>query len=188
MSRLVQQRNASLSSIAPDTDGMNVRAMSVATSLFFMWGFLTSLNDTLIPHLKSIFDLDYTKAMLVQFAFFSSYFVFAFPAGKVIEWLGYKRTMVVGLVIMMAGALLFIPASRVPSFDLFLAALIVLAAGITVLQVAANPYVANLGPQGTASSRLNLAQAFNSFGTFLAPIFGGYLILSKLPTWVTQPW
>jgi FHS family L-fucose permease-like MFS transporter len=181
MSQLVQQRNARLSSIAPGTDDTNVRAMSVATSLFFMWGFLTSLNDTLIPHLKSIFDLDYTQAMLVQFAFFSSYFIFAFPAGKVIEWLGYKRTMVVGLVIMTAGALLFIPASRVPSFDLFLAALIVLAAGITVLQVAANPYVANLGPQGTASSRLNLAQAFNSFGTFLAPIFGGYLILSKLP-------
>ncbi|WP_082661658.1 sugar MFS transporter [Terracidiphilus gabretensis] len=180
MSQLVEQRNAGLSSIAPGTDGTNVRAMSVATSLFFMWGFLTSLNDTLIPHLKSVFDLDYTQAMLVQFAFFSSYFVFAFPAGKVIEWLGYKRTMVVGLVIMTAGAFLFIPASRVPSFDLFLAALIVLAAGITVLQVAANPYVANLGPQGTASSRLNLAQAFNSFGTFLAPIFGGYLILSKL--------
>jgi FHS family L-fucose permease-like MFS transporter len=168
-------------SYAPDTEGTNVRAMSVATSLFFMWGFLTSLNDTLIPNLKSVFDLTYTRAMLVQFAFFSSYFVFAFPAGRVIERIGYKRTMVVGLLTMTAGALLFIPASRVPSFNLFLTALIVLAAGITVLQVAANPYVANLGPQRTASSRLNLAQALNSFGTFLAPIFGGYFILSKIP-------
>ena len=126
------QSNSAVSSYAPDSGGTNVRAMSVATSLFFMWGFVTSLNDTLIPHLKSVFDLDYTQAMLVQFAFFSSYFVFAFPAGKVIEWIGYKRTMVVGLATMTAGALLFIPASRVPSFALFLAALIVLAAGITV--------------------------------------------------------
>jgi len=181
MQQTNQQGNIGFNSYALDTDGTNVRAMSVATSLFFMWGFLTSLNDTLIPHLKSVFDLDYTQAMLVQFAFFSSYFVFAFPAGKVIEWAGYKRTMVLGLVTMTAGALLFIPASRVPSFDLFLSALIVLAAGITILQVAANPYVANLGPQRSASSRLNLAQAFNSFGTFLAPLFGGYLILSKLP-------
>jgi FHS family L-fucose permease-like MFS transporter len=179
-----QANGTGFTSYAPDTD---VRAMSVATSLFFMWGFLTALNDTLIPNLKSVFDLDYTKAMLVQFAFFSSYFVFAFPGGKIIEWIGYKRTMVVGLLTMTAGALLFIPASRVPSFNLFLAALIVLAAGITVLQVAANPYVANLGPQKTASSRLNLAQALNSFGTFLAPIFGGYLILSKIPKVMTSP-
>jgi FHS family L-fucose permease-like MFS transporter len=165
----------------PDLEGTNVRAMSVATSLFFMWGFLTSLNDILIPQLKAVFDLNYTKVMLVQFAFFSSYFIFALPAGKLVERFGYKRTMIVGLLTMTAGALLFIPASRVPSFPFFLAALIVLAAGITALQVAANPYVANLGPQTTASSRLNLAQAFNSFGTFLAPLFGGYIILSKLP-------
>src|SRR5271156_2181060 len=181
MRRMDQQGKSSVSSYAPAMESTNVRAMTVATSLFFMWGFLTALNDTLIPHLKSVFDLDYTRAMLVQFAFFSSYFVFAFPAGKLIEWIGYKRTMVVGLLTMTVGALLFVPASRVPSFALFLSALIVLAAGITALQVAANPYVANLGPQATASSRLNLAQAFNSFGTFLAPIFGGYLILSKLP-------
>src|ERR1700735_158024 len=167
---------------APDLESTNVRAMSIATTLFFMWGFLTSLNDILIPHLKAIFDLNYTKVMLVQFAFFSSYFIFALPAGKIVEWVGYKRTMIIGFLTMTAGALLFLPASRVPSFALFLGALIVLAAGITALQVAANPYVANLGPQGTAASRLNLAQAFNSFGTFLAPIFGGFLILSKLPT------
>lgn len=170
--------SAQYSSSAGET---NVRAMSIATCLFFMWGFLTSLNDVMIPNLKSIFDLDFTRAMLVQFAFFSSYFIFALPAGKLIEWLGYKRTMVVGLATMTIGALLFIPAARVPSFDLFLTALVVLAAGITALQVAANPYVANLGPERTASSRLNLAQAFNSFGTFLAPIFGGLVILSKIP-------
>jgi len=172
---------ASRISHTTDLDDTDVRAMSIATTLFFMWGFLTSLNDVLIPHLKAIFDLNYTKVMLVQFAFFSSYFVFAFPAGKIVEWVGYKRTMIIGLVTMTAGALLFLPASKVPSFALFLGALIVLAAGITALQVAANPYVANLGPPQTASSRLNLAQAFNSFGTFLAPIFGGYVILSRIP-------
>jgi FHS family L-fucose permease-like MFS transporter len=162
-------------------DGTDIRAMTVATSLFFMWGFLTSLNDVMIPNLKVIFDLDFTRAMLVQFSFFSSYFIFALPAGSLVEHFGYKRTMIVGLVTMTFGALLFIPAARVPSFNFFLAALVVLAAGITALQVAANPYVANLGPERTASSRLNLAQAFNSFGTFLAPIFGGYLILSRTP-------
>jgi FHS family L-fucose permease-like MFS transporter len=161
--------------------GTNVRAMSIATTLFFMWGFLTSLNDILIPHLKAIFDLNYTKVMLIQFAFFSSYFIFALPGGKIVEWVGYKRTMIVGLATMTIGALMFLPASKMASFPIFLSALIVLAAGITVLQVAANPYVANLGPQRTASSRLNLAQAFNSFGTFLAPIFGGYVILSRIP-------
>jgi FHS family L-fucose permease-like MFS transporter len=170
-----------------DLQDTDVRAMSIATTLFFMWGFLTSLNDILIPHLKAIFDLNYTKVMLVQFAFFSSYFVFALPAGKIVEWVGYKRTMIIGLLTMTAGALLFLPASRVPSFALFLGALIVLAAGITALQVAANPYVANLGPQRTASSRLNLAQAFNSFGTFLAPIFGGYVILSRIPKAIDAP-
>jgi FHS family L-fucose permease-like MFS transporter len=172
---------------APDLESTDVRAMSVATTLFFMWGFLTSLNDILIPHLKSIFELNYTKVMLVQFAFFSSYFIFALPAGKIVERMGYKRTMIVGLLTMTAGALLFLPASRVPSFALFLGALVVLAAGITALQVAANPYVANLGPQRTASSRLDLAQAFNSFGTFLAPIFGGYVILSRIPRAIDAP-
>ena len=172
---------------APDLESTNVRAMSIATTLFFMWGFLTSLNDILIPHLKAIFDLNYTKVMLVQFAFFSSYFIFALPAGKIVELMGYKRTMIVGLLTMTVGALLFLPASKVPSFALFLGALIVLAAGITALQVAANPYVANLGPQRTASSRLDLAQAFNSFGTFLAPIFGGYVILSRIPKTIDAP-
>jgi FHS family L-fucose permease-like MFS transporter len=163
----------------PRTD---VRAMSIATMLFFMWGFLTCLNDILIPHLKSIFDLNYAQAMLVQFSFFSSYFVFALPAGKLVEWRGYKQAMVIGLLVMAAGALLFLPASTLASFPLFLTALVVLAAGITTLQVAANPYVANLGPERTASSRLNLAQAFNSLGTTVAPFFGSALILANVPT------
>jgi FHS family L-fucose permease-like MFS transporter len=161
-------------------------ALTLVTSLFFMWGFLTCLNDIVIPHLKSIFDLNYAQAMLVQFAFFSSYFVFALPAGKIVEWIGYKRTMVVGLLTMGVGALGFIPAADVPSFPLFLAALIVLAAGITVLQVAANPYVSVLGPARTAASRLNLAQAFNSLGTTIAPYVGGILILSAAPKTMTE--
>jgi len=155
----------------------DIRAMSIATMLFFMWGFLTCLNDILIPHLKSIFELNYAQAMLVQFCFFSSYFVFAVPSGKLVEWRGYKGTMVIGLLVMATGAFLFLPASTAASFGLFLSALVILAAGITSLQVAANPYVANLGPPETAASRLNLSQALNSLGTAVAPIFGGALIL-----------
>ncbi|HUY80966.1 MAG TPA: sugar MFS transporter [Acidobacteriaceae bacterium] len=152
-------------------------AFVMVTSLFFIWGFLTSLNDILIPHLKAIFDLNYAQVMLVQFAFFTSYAVFGFPAGKVVEWIGYQRTMVVGLFTMALGAILFIPAANLPSYPLFLAALIVLAAGMTALQVSANPYVTVLGSPQTASSRLNLAQAFNSLGTTVGPPLGGYLIL-----------
>jgi MFS transporter, FHS family, L-fucose permease len=151
--------------------------MSIATILFFMWGFLTCLNDILIPHLKGIFSLNYGQALLVQFAFFSSYFIFALPSGKLVEWRGYKQTMVIGLVVMAAGALLFLPAATLASFPLFLSALVILAAGITCLQVSANPYVTNLGPQATAASRLNLAQAFNSLGTTVAPYIGGAFIL-----------
>jgi FHS family L-fucose permease-like MFS transporter len=164
-----------------DPQTTDVRAMSIATTLFFMWGFLTCLNDILIPHLKAIFELSYVQVMLVQFWFFSAYAVFSFPSGRLVEWLGYKRSMVVGLLVMAAGALGFLPASKLPSFPLFLTALAVLAAGITCLQVAANPYVANLGPQRTAASRLNLAQGFNSLGTTLAPFFGSALILSTTP-------
>src|SRR5271154_5660561 len=159
----------------------NTKAMVVVTTLFFMWGFLTCLNDILIPHLKAIFDLNYFQVMMVQLAFFMSYAVFAFPAGKVVEWIGYKQTMVVGLVIMAVGALCFIPAANAPSYPLFLGAEIVLAAGVTVLQVSANPFVSVLGPERTASSRLNLTQAFNSLGTTIAPALGGALILSAEP-------
>ena len=155
------------------------RPLAMVTTLFFMWGFLTSLNDILIPHLKSIFDLNYAKAMLIQFAFFTSYFVFSLPSGKLIDAVGYKKAMVAGLFTMGIGALLFIPAASAPSFALFLSALIVLAAGMTILQVSANPYVAVLGPEKTAASRLNLAQAFNSLGTTIGPKLGGLLILSS---------
>src|SRR6266852_736354 len=157
------------------------RPLAVVTTLFFMWGFLTCLNDILVPHLKSIFDLNYTQVMLIQFAFFGAYFLFSIPSAKVIDWIGYQKSMVVGLLTMGVGAFLFVPAASVPSYPLFLGALIVLAAGITLLQVAANPYVTVLGPARTASSRLNLTQAFNSLGTFLAPFFGGLLILSAAP-------
>jgi MFS transporter, FHS family, L-fucose permease len=153
-------------------------ALAVVTTLFFMWGFVTVLNDVLVPHLKSIFELNYAKVMLIQFSFFSAYFLFSIPSAKVIDSIGYKRTMVLGLFTMGLGAILFIPAAGAASFLLFLAALVVLAAGITALQVAANPYVAVLGPPETASSRLNLAQAFNSLGTTIGPYLGGILILS----------
>ncbi|GGG96732.1 sugar MFS transporter [Silvibacterium dinghuense] len=152
-------------------------AFAMVTTLFFVWGFLTSLNDILIPHLKAIFELNYAKAMLVQFAFFGSYAAFGFISGKIVEWIGYQRTMVLGLLTMGVGAIGFIPAANIPSFGLFLTALIVLAAGITALQVAANPYVTVLGPPQTASSRLNLTQAFNSLGTTIGPPLGGLLIL-----------
>lgn len=151
--------------------------MAMVTTLFFMWGFITALNDVIIPHLKSIFGLSYASAMLVQVFFFLAYFTLAVPSGKVVEWIGYKRTMVTGLLITATGALIFIPAASVPSFPLFLVAMTVLAGGMTVLQVSANPYVSILGPPQTASSRLNLTQAFNSLGTTIAPYLGGWLIL-----------
>src|ERR1700722_8394578 len=168
-------------SVSSDSNPSNYRAMAMVTTLFFMWGFLTSLNDILVPHLKAIFELNYTKVMFINSAFFGSYFLFAVPSGKLIEKIGYKKTMVVGLLVMAVGAVLFVPAANAPSFPLFLAALIVLAAGVAALQVAANPYVTVLGPARTASSRLNLTQAFNSLGTTIAPAVGGYLILAAQP-------
>lgn len=163
-------------------------ALAIVTTLFFMWGFLTSLNDVLIPHLKSIFHLNYEQASFVQVAFFLCYFIFALPAGKLVEWIGYKKTMVTGLFTMAAGALLFIPAANAPSYPLFLAALAVLASGITLLQVAANPYVSVLGKPETASSRLNLTQAFNSLGTTVAPYFGAVVILTAVPMATQEFW
>ncbi|HTU47776.1 MAG TPA: L-fucose:H+ symporter permease [Bryobacteraceae bacterium] len=168
------------------TSKSNTGAMSMVTTLFFMWGFVTCLNDILIPHLKAIFDLNYAAVMFVQFAFFSGYAVFAFPAGKIVEWIGYKQTMVAGLLTMAVGALLFVPAASVPAFGFFLAALVIVAAGMTALQVSANPYVSVLGPPQTASSRLNLTQAFNSLGTFVAPFFGSVLILKTAPKAISE--
>ncbi|MFZ1142237.1 MAG: sugar MFS transporter [Candidatus Sulfotelmatobacter sp.] len=173
-------------STAPGTGQSYGAPLATVTTLFFMWGFLTCLNDILVPHLKSIFDLSYFKVMLIQFAFFGAYFLFSIPSARLIDWIGYQRSMVAGLLTMGLGAFLFVPAASVPSYPLFLGALIVLAAGITCLQVAANPYVTVLGKPETASSRLNLTQAFNSLGTFLAPFFGGLLILSAAPKTMTE--
>lgn len=159
--------------------GKHGAALSLLATLFFMWGFCTVLNDVLIPHLKAVFVMNYVQTMLIQFIFFFSYFLMSVPAAKLIEWVGYKASMVVGLAAMSAGCLLFIPAAGLPSYPVFLSALFVLAAGITVLQVAANPYVAVLGRPETSSIRLNLVQAFNSFGTFVAPTFGSLLILGR---------
>ncbi|MBC7989758.1 MAG: L-fucose:H+ symporter permease [Luteimonas sp.] len=153
-------------------------ALVVVTSLFFMWGFLTCLNDILIPHLKATFSLNYAQSMLIQFTFFGAYFLMSLPAGKLVSRVGYKHSIIVGLAIAGLGALLFWPAAQLRVYELFLGALFVLATGITILQVAANPYMTLLGPERTASSRLNLAQAFNSLGTAIAPLFGGMLILT----------
>lgn len=153
-------------------------ALTVITSVFFMWGFLTCLNDILIPHLKAVFELNYTRVMLVQFTFFGTYFLMSLPAGWVVGRLGYKKSIVAGLVVAGIGALGFWPAAGLRWYPAFLGALFVLASGITLLQVAANPYVALLGPEKTSSSRLTLAQALNSLGTTIAPVFGSMLILS----------
>jgi len=157
-------------------------ALAVLASVFFMWGFATVLNDILVPHLKSVFQLNYGESLLIQFIFYLAYFVTSLPWAKVLERIGYKHSVVFGLIIMATGALLFVPAAKFVNFPLFLGALFVLASGITLLQVAANPYVAVIGPPETSSSRLNLVQAFNSFGTTVAPIFGGILILSRSTT------
>jgi len=162
------------------------RPLAIVTTLFFMWGFLTCLNDILVPHLKSIFDLSFAQVMLVQFSFFSAYFLFSVPWSKIVNMIGYQRTMVVGLLTMALGAVLFVPAASVASYPLFLTALLVLAAGITGLQVSANPYVDLLGKPETASSRLDLTQAFNALGTTIAPKIGGLLILSAAPLAIEQ--
>ncbi|HEY0776876.1 MAG TPA: sugar MFS transporter [Gemmatirosa sp.] len=153
-------------------------ALPTVTALFFAWGFLTSLNDILVPHLRGVFALSYAQAALVQFTFFGAYFVTALPWGRVVTRVGYQRGIVLGLAVAGVGALLFYPAAGLLSYGLFLTALFVLASGITLLQVAANPYVAVLGPPEAASSRLALTQAFNSLGTTLAPLVGGLLIFT----------
>jgi FHS family L-fucose permease-like MFS transporter len=155
----------------------HTRPLAVLTSLFFMWGLITSLNDILIPHLKAMFDLSYVQAMLVQFCFFTAYFVVSMPAGRLLERIGYQRGITVGLCTVGIGCLLFYPAAETRAYPFFLVALFVLAAGITLLQVAANPYVTLLGKPETASSRLNLTQAFNSLGATVGPLVGASVIL-----------
>lgn len=150
--------------------------LTAMTTLFFLWGFITVLNDVLIPRLKDVFDLSYTEAMMIQFCFFSAYFIVSLPAGMLVKRFGYKNGVLSGLIVASIGCLLFYPAVVVSEYWLFLTALFVLAAGITLLQVSANPYVAALGPEKTASSRLNLAQALNSLGTTIGPAVGGFLL------------
>jgi FHS family L-fucose permease-like MFS transporter len=154
-----------------------VFAFLAMTCLFFFWGFITVLNDILIPFLKESFELNYTQAMLVQFCFFGAYFIVSPFAGKLIDWIGYQNGIVYGLLTMALGCLLFYPSAQLHVYVLFLFALFVLAGGIAILQVAANPYVAALGPEKTAASRLNLAQAANSLGTTVGPVVGAILIL-----------
>ena len=147
------------------------------TFLFGVFGFLTSLNSTLVPYLKSIFELSYGPAMLAAVAWFFAYLVFSVPSAKLIEAVGYKRTMIISLFIMVVGASLFIPAATLVSFKLFMTAIFVLAAGVCALQTSANPYVSILGPEHSAPARLTLAQAFNSLGSALAPVVAGAIIL-----------
>lgn len=156
------------------------------TTLFFMWGSLTSLNDVLIPYAQHVFKIRIDASMLIQTAFFSAYFVFSIPSARIIDWIGYKKAIVVGLLTMVVACLGFYPAAKIPSFPFFLAALIVLATGITILQVAANPYVAVLGKPQTASSRLNLTQAFNSLGTAVFPWIGARIILKTSTDAIAQ--
>lgn len=146
--------------------------------LFFIFGFITNLNMALVPHLKGIFDLPYAWAMLVESAFFLAYFVFSSPTSKLIETIGYKKTMVVSLFIQVVGCLMFVPAAKMVSFPLFLTAVFVVGAGVTALQTAANPYVAILGPEHSAPVRLTLAQALNSVGGTIAPLVAGAYILA----------
>ena len=154
-------------------------ALALLATVFFMWGFATVLNDILVPHLKAVFELNYAQSLLIQFVFYLAYFVMSLPAAKLLERIGYKASVVIGLFGMAASALLFVPAAGLGSYYVFLVALFMLASAITLLQVAANPYVAVIGPPESASSRLNLVQAFNSAGTTVAPVFGSLLILDR---------
>lgn len=173
------QNNLSQGTLERDKSNYTPALISLAV-LYFMNGFITCLNDTLVPFFKEGFTLSYADSSLVQFYFFLTYGLMSFPAGIIVEKIGYKNGMVLGFVIAAIGALLFYPAASMHMYYLFLAALFVLAIGIVVLQVASNPYITALGPVKTASSRLSLIQAVGSIGTTLAPIFGAHYILSRL--------
>lgn len=165
---------------APSGAGRSYRpALTLLASLFFMWGFITVINGTLLPHLRSVFELSYFQAALIESVWFIAYFFASIPSAKLIERIGYQKSLVTGLLVMAAGALGMVLAASLPSYGVTLLMLFVIASAITLLQVAANPYVAVIGPGETASSRLNLVQAMNSAGTMLAPLFGAYLILGR---------
>ena len=178
------------STTAPTTNGASTAtgasaapsytsALVLLASLFFMWGFITVINNTLLPHLRSVFELNYTQTTLIESVWFIAYFFASIPSAKLIERVGYQKSLVIGLAIMAVGALGMTLAASIPSYGVTLVMLFVIASGITLLQVAANPYVAIVGTPETASSRLNLVQAMNSAGTMLAPLFGAYLILGR---------
>jgi FHS family L-fucose permease-like MFS transporter len=169
-----QAESQPMNSAAPN--GNYRFALISLTTLFFMWGFITCLNDILIPYLKGAFNLTFTQAMLIQFCFFSAYFIVSLPAGAIVSRIGYQKGIVLGLGIACLGCILFYPAAESQIYGVFLLALFVLASGITILQVSANPYVTALGDPKTASSRLTMTQAFNSLGTTVAPFFGSYLM------------
>tara|TARA_R110002126_G_scaffold291243_1_gene451294 strand:- start:29109 stop:30428 length:1320 start_codon:yes stop_codon:yes gene_type:complete len=164
--------------LANTTNKSYKSAFIFLTTLFFLWGFITVLVDSLVPRLKDVFEMSYAKTVLVQFAFFTAFFVFSLPAGFILAKIGYKKGIVLGLITMALGCLLFYPAAEYRNFPIFLVGYFTLAGGITVLQVAANPYVALLGSEDGASSRLNLSQAFNSLGTTIAPVVGALFLLS----------
>ena len=176
--------SAQSSTSSPQTNGQNYRGpFAIMSSLFFLWGFMTVFNDILIPRFKDAFTLSYFQAMLVQFAFFGAYFVgsvvyfiISASTGDPIAKIGYKNGVVIGLLISAAGSALFWPAAGAASYPMFLVALFIVGLGFAMLQIAANPYVTILGPEKTASSRLNLAQGFNSIGTTIGPLIGGWLI------------
>lgn len=169
---------AVLSGSVPATKNQH-GAIALMVSLFFIFGIITVFNDVLIPHLKSVFQLTYIQAILIQFTFFSAYFLMAIPASKVISRAGYKNSIVIGLMVVISGCLMFYPAASLVFYPLFLFALFIMASGITLLQVSANPYLSALGSPETASARLNLAGGFNSLATVIGPLIGAHFILSN---------
>lgn len=164
------------------TKNKYIGAFALMTSLFFIWGVIVSLNDILIPHFKGLFNMNYTETMLIQFCFFGAYFLMAIPASMLIEKIGYKKGISVGLITIGLGALIFLPAGWLISYPLFLFGLFTMATGSVILQVVANPFIIVLGPSETASSRLNFAQGINSLATTLAPLAGGLIILGDYST------
>ncbi|MAV75848.1 MAG: glucose/galactose MFS transporter [Actinobacteria bacterium TMED172] len=154
------------------------RELYIISFIFFMWGLLSCLNDLLVPYLRGVFDLNYTQAMMVQFSFFSAYFLFSIPLGLLINRIGYQKGIVLGLLISAVGCVMFLPAAQLPSYTAFLLALFVIATGVCCLQVSANPYVTSMGPEETAANRLNLTQGFNSLGTTVAPFIASIFIFS----------
>ena len=174
----VGQSDISVASDAPPSQSYG-KALALLATLFFMWGFITVINNTLLPHLRSVFELNYFQTTIIESVWFIAYGIMGMPSAFLIERIGYKNALILGLAVMAVGAVGMIGAAQMISFEVTLVSLFVIASGITLLQVAANPYVAVIGPQESSEARLTLVQAFNSMGTFFAPYFGGYLILSR---------